>query len=82
MKKKSLISFLCDYFNIGNISDSSQNGLQVDCGKDDIGKIAFAVDATLDSINEAAKQKADMLFVHHGLFWSHSLTIPGSHYNR
>ena len=82
MKKKSLISFLYDYFDIANISDASQNGLQVDCDKDDIGKIAFAVDATLDSIREAAECKADMLFVHHGLFWSHSLTITGSHYNR
>ena len=82
MKKEFLISFLYDYFNIGNISDVSQNGLQVDSSKSEIRKIAFAVDANLETICAAASQKADMLFVHHGMFWSHSLTITGNHYNR
>ena len=82
MRKKSLTAFLCDYFDIGNIPDASQNGLQVDCRKDEIRRIAFAVDASLESISAAAGRGADMLFVHHGLFWSHPLTITGAHYAR
>lgn len=51
-------------------ADPSNNGLQV-CG--DAGKIcrkaAFAVDASLASIEQALKENADILIVHHGLSW-------------
>ena len=82
MKKGFLTSFLYDYFKIDEIDDVSQNGLQTDTEKDEIRKIAFAVDANLDNINAAAKANADLLFVHHGLFWSRSITITGTHFKR
>lgn len=50
-------------------SDYCPNGLQV-AGAEQIGRIAFAVSATRDSINQAVQHKADALVVHHGLFWS------------
>lgn len=51
-------------------ADPSNNGLQV-CGdeKHICQTIAFAVDATLRSIEAAAAAGADMLVVHHGLSW-------------
>lgn len=51
-------------------ADPSNNGLQV-CGnaQAECRKIAFAVDASLASIEQAAANNADMLVVHHGLSW-------------
>jgi dinuclear metal center YbgI/SA1388 family protein len=54
--------------------DSSQNGLQVDAGRDTVTHVAFAVDAGESVIAEAVSRGADLLVVHHGLLWS---TIPG-----
>lgn len=48
--------------------DYAPNGLQIE-GKQDIKKILCAVTASLDAIEAAIEQKADMLLVHHGYFW-------------
>jgi dinuclear metal center YbgI/SA1388 family protein len=50
-------------------ADDSLNGLQVDNDGGEIKKIAFAVDASLESFRRAAETRSGMLFVHHGLFW-------------
>lgn len=63
--------------------DVSLNGIQVGSGEDkDIKRVAVAVDACQATIDEAVAKGADMLFVHHGLFWGRPLAIKGSHYNR
>ena len=65
--------------------DPSQNGIQIQNAEPDtkqIQKIAFAVDACEETVNRAARLNADMLFVHHGLFWSHEQVITGIHYRR
>jgi dinuclear metal center YbgI/SA1388 family protein len=55
------------------------NGLQVENpGK--VTRIAAAVDASLATIKMAAKSKADLLIVHHGLFWSPSHPWTGKKY--
>jgi dinuclear metal center YbgI/SA1388 family protein len=46
----------------------AKNGLQVSHGRQ-IKKIGWAVDADLESIRKAGKEKVDFLVVHHGLFW-------------
>ncbi|GMO11479.1 MAG: Nif3-like dinuclear metal center hexameric protein [Treponemataceae bacterium] len=48
----------------------------------EIVKIAFAVDASLQTIRMAAEQKADMLFVHHGILWGRCERITGAFYER
>ncbi len=63
-------------------ADISQNGLQVENSGKPIKKVAFAVDACMQTIASAAERNADVLFVHHGLFWNKSLTVCGSHYKR
>jgi len=63
-------------------SDSSLNGIQVDNDGGEIGKIAFAVDASLETIERAAASGAGMLFVHHGMFWGKSLALKGGHRRR
>ncbi|MDO9425087.1 MAG: Nif3-like dinuclear metal center hexameric protein [Methylobacter sp.] len=50
-------------------ADYCPNGLQIE-GAEQIGRIAFAVSASRDSIHQAVENKADALVVHHGLFWT------------
>jgi dinuclear metal center YbgI/SA1388 family protein len=58
--------------------DSSQNGLQVDNDGAEIRKIAFAVDANLETFKHAAGCGAGLVFVHHGLLWGESLRVTGN----
>jgi dinuclear metal center YbgI/SA1388 family protein len=58
--------------------DSSLNGIQVDKDGSTIGKIAFGVDACLETIQRAAVLGAGMLFVHHGLLWGSPLRLAGN----
>lgn len=65
--------------------DVSLNGIQIENSAPDskqIKKVAFAVDACNETVERAAKIGADVLFVHHGLFWGGCQTITGSHYSR
>jgi dinuclear metal center YbgI/SA1388 family protein len=48
--------------------DASANGMQV-AGTGDIDHAAFAVDAAVETAERAADAGADVLVVHHGLFW-------------
>ena len=49
----------------------AKNGLQVTHSRQ-IKKIGWAVDADIESIRKAGKEKVDFLIVHHGLFWGSS----------
>ena len=84
MKLHEFTDMMKETLNIEDFAnaDSSQNGLQVGDLDADIHKVAFAVDASLATIRAAAEQGADVLFVHHGLFWNRSLTVTGRHYAR
>jgi len=62
-------------------ADDSLNGIQVD-NDGGIGKIAFAVDASLETIERAAACGAGMLFVHHGMFWGKPAAIAGNRRRR
>lgn len=55
------------------------NGLQVE-NDGTISKIAAAVDATLSTVKLAVAAGADLLIVHHGLFWSPSHPWTGRRY--
>jgi len=46
----------------------AKNGLQVSHNRM-VKKIGWAVDADMESIRRAGKEKVDFLIVHHGLFW-------------
>jgi dinuclear metal center YbgI/SA1388 family protein len=49
----------------------AKNGLQVSHNKP-VKKVGWAVDADIESIGKARKEKVDFLIVHHGLFWGSS----------
>ena len=68
MKLNELCDWLWGVFADYTCEDYSNNGLQVE-GAAEVKRIAFAVDACLETFTKAAEQGADMLFVHHGLSW-------------
>jgi dinuclear metal center YbgI/SA1388 family protein len=65
-----IVRFIDTYLNISDIDDSSYNGLQFEA-KENVKKIVCAVTAGAETFAVAAKRKADMLIVHHGLFWKY-----------
>ena len=81
MKRDDLVGWLDNYLNIHFYEDASLNGLQVE-GAEEVSKVAFAVDSSLSTLEQAAETGADMLVVHHGLFWGKPLAITGMHKNR
>jgi dinuclear metal center YbgI/SA1388 family protein len=81
MNRDELVSFLDEYLNISAYPDKSSNGLQVE-GKEEVERIAFTVDTTLQTIERAVKAKADMMIVHHGMIWGGINYVTGVHYKR
>ena len=61
--------------------DGAVNGLQVE-NQGRVRRIAAAVDASLATIRLAAAANADLLVVHHGLFWSPSHPWTGVRYRQ
>jgi len=58
--------------------DNSLNGIQVDNDGCVVRKIAFGVDAAMETFEQAAAVNAGLLFVHHGLFWGTPSRIAGN----
>jgi len=81
MKRDDLVTYLNDYLRAKAIKDESNNGLQVE-GAGEVTRLAFAVDASLAAVQEAAEAGAQMLIVHHGLFWGKPLMVTGIHHHR
>ena len=80
MKRDELVAWLDDYLDVKAFAaaDSSLNGLQVE-GASEVTKAAVAVDASLNTFQQAAANGADMLIVHHGLFWGRPEAVTGMH---
>jgi dinuclear metal center YbgI/SA1388 family protein len=83
MTLKMLVNYLDEYLNIDEIPDSLQayNGLQVE-GSETVESVALAVDACQYTIDKAGDLGADLLLVHHGLFWSPPAPMTGTTYKR
>jgi dinuclear metal center YbgI/SA1388 family protein len=60
-------------------NERAVNGLQVE-NRGHVTRIAAAVDASLATMKLAIAAKADLLIVHHGLFWSTRQPWTGRHY--
>jgi len=81
MNRDDLVSYLDRYLRVRDIEDTSQNGLQVE-GPLEVTRVAFAVDACLASFEQAVGTDAQLLVVHHGLFWSEPQRLIGPHFRR
>lgn len=67
-QQSDLTSYLAKLLEIDNFRDYGPNGLQVE-GKAEVHKIVSGVTASLALIDAAIDAEADLILVHHGLFW-------------
>ena len=84
MTVAELDRWLSSFLDIGALEgiDSSRNGLQVGSATTEVRKVAFAVDASMESFRRAAQCGAGMLVVHHGIIWAVPERIVGPLFER
>lgn len=77
------MEFLDGYLDVSGIPDypGAWNGLQVDC-RSPIETLRVATDACQATIEAASRDGAQLLIVHHGLFWGEPLPVTGQTYRR
>lgn len=77
-----IAEFLDQELDINGIEDNSSNGLQVE-NTGEIKKIGFAVDACLETFQQAVETGCQMVIVHHGLFWNKGkFYLTGTQYSK
>lgn len=83
MRLDDLVRYLDGYLRIGEVSDdpNALNGLQVE-NAGEVQNVAVAVDACQAVIDQAAERGADLLIVHHGLYWGGLEPLVGRNYRR
>jgi dinuclear metal center YbgI/SA1388 family protein len=81
---RSFVRYLDDFLCIARVPDypTAVNGLQVDSGRAEVRRIAVAVDAAQHTIDAAVRADAELLIVHHGLFWDGNQPVTGRRYRR
>lgn len=77
MKRAELVEYLNQYLRIDQIPDYGPQGLQVE-GREDVRKVVGMVDAQLPCVAAALEAEADLLLVHHGIFWGPAAPLRGS----
>ncbi len=79
MNLSDLVTYLDTELRITEIPDYSNalNGLQLENHSGKVTKIVAAVDATLPVMRKAVVAGADLLLVHHGMFWTGLQTCTG-----
>ena len=83
MKLESILQYLDVYLGIADHPDygNALNGLQL-AGPDEVTRIVAAVDTSEASISAAAELGADLMIVHHGLFWRGLEPLTGRHFRK
>ena len=77
-KRDEIISYLAEFLAVHEIKDECPNGLQVE-GRADVKRIVTSVSGSEELFRKAALLKADMVIVHHGIFWDgQSMVMRGS----
>jgi len=78
---RAIVGYADKLLRISKIEDytGAANGLQVENGGK-VSRIAAAVDASLATIQLATSARADLLLVHHGLFWTPAHPWTGKRY--
>jgi dinuclear metal center YbgI/SA1388 family protein len=78
---KALAAYCDHLLDIAGFTDwpGAVNGLQMENGGE-VTKIVAAVDASLMAARRAVEAKADLLVVHHGLFWGEPRPWTGRRY--
>lgn len=83
MQLAALVEYLDGYLRVADTPDDplALNGLQVESAGE-ATRLAVAVDACQFVFDAAAAERADVLIVHHGLFWGGLSPLSGRHYRR
>jgi dinuclear metal center YbgI/SA1388 family protein len=74
--RDAIVAYLDDELESAAYRDYGPNGLQV-IGADEVTRLRVAVSASLEVFERAAADGAQMLVVHHGLFWDGSSPVIG-----
>ncbi len=84
MDLHELVSWLDDYLRVREVPDfpGALNGLQVESSGRPVRRVAAAVDAAEATIARALAGGADLVLVHHGLFWDGNQPVTGRRYRR
>src|SRR2546423_13161314 len=79
----ALVAYLDRYLRVADVADAPHalNGLQVS-NRGTVSRAAAAVDLCEATVRMAAQQGADLLLVHHGLFWGGLQPLTGRAYRR
>jgi dinuclear metal center YbgI/SA1388 family protein len=77
MKRSELVDYLNGYLRIEEIKDYGPQGLQVE-GRGEVTKVVGMVDAHLPSLALALAHGAELLLVHHGIFWGPAKPLRGA----
>jgi len=75
--RNEIVDYLNQKLRVAFVGDVGINGLQVE-GSEEVRSIAVAVDAGESVIQKAVQMKADLLAVHHGIFWEKAFPITGA----
>jgi dinuclear metal center YbgI/SA1388 family protein len=78
-----IVSFLDAELKTAEIKDypAALNGLQL-ANRGTVRHVAASVDFSMVVIREAVARGADLLILHHGMFWAEALPIVGPKYDR
>lgn len=79
----AITAFLDKTLSVDSIPDApgAQNGLQLENGGT-VSRIAVAVDGSEQAIREALERGADLLLLHHGIFWQRMQPVTGIAYRK
>ena len=74
--RDEIIAFANEFLDLGSYPDYGPMGLQV-VGSPDVAKIACGVSASRELFERAAEAGAQLVLVHHGLFWEKDTRVVG-----
>ena len=78
---QTINDYIKNLIDANTMSDMAINGIQVE-NSGEITGITFAVDASIESINETIKNKSNLLIVHHGFLWGKEQAVTGIYKKR
>lgn len=80
---REVVAYLDDYLDVDSVPDyaGALNGLQVE-GPGPVRRVVAAVDASEAAVREAAAWRAELLLVHHGIFWDGVRPLTGRRFRK
>jgi dinuclear metal center YbgI/SA1388 family protein len=72
--RDEILAYARDLLDLDAFPDYGPMGMQV-AGSQDVNRIACGVSASLELFERAASEQADLVIVHHGLFWDNESRV-------